>query len=172
MQATIDLSDDTVLAVLFDITNRRKAAVSMSDLRFAVNDYTGQMYTIDHVKVRAQHMHDDGRAEIFPGPVVFGKHTWCIRPAGTNYEPQDLPIDGKAPITRSEVYAAKLKTREGDTVLIRIPGLDDDGAPITKDVAVKVVRKYPYICVFSNGKSAQWWQIAKYRRNKQVLDLR
>ena len=171
MLKMLDLPDEVVMQLLQELADKDKRAVPLVRLKQEVSSFMGQEYTGDHVRVRVQHLERDGLARIIKVK-DYGKASWYVIPADKDYPlPDDIVDESRNPISKREVEEAVRRTKVGDTLMVRISGVDIDGAPMKKDMTVKVAKKYPFICLLSNRKTVQWWEMARYYRRPGILNL-
>ena len=172
---SIGLDDDDVMQVIERLTKEDGKAVSVARITEGVGSYTGVFYTTGQVRVRVSHLQNQGKIEIIVGPLKQNTSSWFVRPKGTEYELPNVDKSfGPAPIRRTEVIRAKKSVRIGDSFIIRTSDMSDinDLKPIEKTVSV--VKKLPHLCLFDDGTTVQWWQIAAMLRRDithRVLDL-
>lgn len=161
-----NLSEHDMMNALIEAASRAKAMVTIRQVQDVLIEMTGVECESHAVRNKLQRMSASGAVDMKVINRLKRQPPYFVAPAGWGY---DIPAGAHGlvivgPIRKEEVMIARKNTNVGEVFHLQKKELEVDGSMEVKVIKVKVTQRTPWLCVFDNGVTVPWWQMALFYR--------
>lgn len=161
-----NLSEHDMMNALIEAVSRVNAMVTIPQVQDVLIEMTGYDCGPNTVRSKLQRMSTGGSVDMKVINTLKRQPAYFVAPAGKDY---DIPAGAHGlvivgPIRKEEVMIARKNTNIGEIFHLQKKELEVDGSVEVKVIKARVAQRTPWLCVFDNGVTVPWWQMALFYR--------